>query len=160
VRECLCRAEQPLRQLIEQSPRISPAKRQLRFIIGFDAFLQRQGRFYTYRQRTGYLNVLFRLGLARQRFHRHPRKTFITFSFEYHLISLTTVSPRISVPTCLPHPYVDAAKLGRVPFNDSGVFIFANLRRTTPFIYSAFLGRANSSSAPTTFAQCGMSRAR
>ena len=40
MRECPCRAEQPLRQLIEQSPRISRATRQLRFIIGFDAFLQ------------------------------------------------------------------------------------------------------------------------
>src|ERR1017187_10474813 len=39
VRECLCRAEQPLRQLIEQSPRVTRATRQLRFIIGFDAFL-------------------------------------------------------------------------------------------------------------------------
>jgi hypothetical protein len=69
--------------------------------------------------------VLFRLGLAGQRFHRHPQTTSITLSFEYHFVSLTTVSPRISVPTCLPHPYPDAARLGgSVPFNDSGVFIF------------------------------------
>ena len=40
-------------------------------------------------------------------------------------IGYLTVSPRISVPTCLAHPCPDAVKLGgRAPFNDSGVFIF------------------------------------